>query len=69
MTDPQEKRIRIGHTFIDVFRDEAKSIPNAHVRVTLHKPIDARRFGAGPLKQERDKLMSEVRAALESGLR
>ncbi|MDX2035809.1 MAG: glutamine-hydrolyzing GMP synthase [Isosphaeraceae bacterium] len=29
VTDPQEKRIRIGHTFIDVFRDEAKSIPNA----------------------------------------
>ncbi len=26
VTDPQEKRIRIGHTFIDVFRDEAKSI-------------------------------------------
>ncbi len=30
VTDPQEKRVRIGHTFIDVFRDEAKSIPNAH---------------------------------------
>ena len=29
VTDPQEKRIRIGHTFIDVFRDEAKSIDNA----------------------------------------
>lgn len=29
VTDPQEKRIRIGHTFVDVFRDEAKSIPNA----------------------------------------
>ena len=29
VTDPQEKRIKIGHTFIDVFRDEAKSIPNA----------------------------------------
>jgi GMP synthase (glutamine-hydrolysing) len=28
--DPQEKRVRIGHTFIDVFRHEAKSIPNAH---------------------------------------
>ena len=27
--DPQEKRIRIGHTFIDVFRDEAKSIDGA----------------------------------------
>jgi GMP synthase (glutamine-hydrolysing) len=29
VTDPQEKRVRIGHTFIDVFRDEAKSIPAA----------------------------------------
>src|SRR5262249_4088834 len=30
VTDPQEKRVRIGHTFIDVFRAEAKSIPAAH---------------------------------------
>ena len=29
VSDPQEKRIRIGHTFVDVFRDEARSIPNA----------------------------------------
>jgi GMP synthase (glutamine-hydrolysing) len=29
VADPQEKRVRIGHTFIDVFRHEAKSIPNA----------------------------------------
>jgi GMP synthase (glutamine-hydrolysing) len=29
VVDPQEKRIRIGHTFIDVFRDEAKSIEGA----------------------------------------
>ena len=29
MEDPQEKRVRIGHTFVDVFRDEARSIPNA----------------------------------------
>jgi GMP synthase (glutamine-hydrolysing) len=29
VTEPQEKRVRIGHTFIDVFRDEARSIPNA----------------------------------------
>lgn len=29
VADPQEKRVRIGHTFIDVFRDEAKSIPRA----------------------------------------
>ncbi|MBX6312739.1 MAG: glutamine-hydrolyzing GMP synthase [Isosphaeraceae bacterium] len=29
VTDPQEKRVRIGHTFIEVFREEAKSIPGA----------------------------------------
>jgi GMP synthase (glutamine-hydrolysing) len=29
VTDPQEKRRRIGHTFIDVFRDAARSIPGA----------------------------------------
>ncbi len=29
MTDPQEKRRRIGHVFIDVFREEARSIPGA----------------------------------------
>jgi GMP synthase (glutamine-hydrolysing) len=29
VVDPQEKRIRIGHTFVDVFRDEARSIPGA----------------------------------------
>lgn len=27
--DPQEKRIRIGHTFIEIFRNEAKSIDRA----------------------------------------
>jgi GMP synthase (glutamine-hydrolysing) len=29
VTDPQEKRVKIGHTFIDVFKHEALSIPNA----------------------------------------
>jgi GMP synthase (glutamine-hydrolysing) len=29
VADPQEKRVRIGHTFIDVFRDEARSIRGA----------------------------------------
>ena len=29
VSDPQEKRRIIGHTFIDVFRDEARKIPNA----------------------------------------
>ncbi len=30
VADPQEKRRRIGHVFIDVFRDEARRIPGAH---------------------------------------
>ena len=30
VTDPQQKRTIIGHEFIDVFRDEAKTIKNAH---------------------------------------
>jgi GMP synthase (glutamine-hydrolysing) len=30
ITDPQEKRRIIGHVFIDVFRDEARHIENAH---------------------------------------
>lgn len=29
VTDPQEKRRRIGHLFIDVFKQEARSIPDA----------------------------------------
>jgi GMP synthase (glutamine-hydrolysing) len=29
VVDPQEKRVRIGHTFVDVFRDEARSISGA----------------------------------------
>jgi len=30
VTDPQQKRIRIGHEFIEVFRSEAKKFPKAH---------------------------------------
>ncbi|GIW86537.1 MAG: GMP synthase [glutamine-hydrolyzing] [Isosphaeraceae bacterium] len=29
VVDPQEKRVRIGHTFIEVFQQAARSIPNA----------------------------------------
>jgi GMP synthase (glutamine-hydrolysing) len=29
VVDPEEKRRRIGHVFVDVFRDEAKSVPGA----------------------------------------
>ena len=30
VVDPQEKRVRIGHVFVDVFREEAQSIAGAH---------------------------------------
>jgi GMP synthase (glutamine-hydrolysing) len=30
VVDPQEKRRRIGHVFVEVFRNEARSIPGAH---------------------------------------
>jgi len=30
VSDPQEKRRIIGHVFIDVFKDEARRIPDAH---------------------------------------
>ncbi|HVP13134.1 MAG TPA: glutamine-hydrolyzing GMP synthase [Phycisphaerae bacterium] len=30
VTDPQQKRIRIGHEFIEVFKEEARRTPNAH---------------------------------------
>ena len=30
VTDPQEKRRRVGHEFIEVFKDEAAGISNAH---------------------------------------
>lgn len=30
VSEPQEKRIRIGHEFIEVFKEEAKRIPRAH---------------------------------------
>jgi GMP synthase (glutamine-hydrolysing) len=28
--EPREKRIRIGHEFVEVFKDQARSVPNAH---------------------------------------
>ena len=42
-----------------------RSIAGARVRVTIHAPIDATIFPPG--KQGREKLMSEVRAAIDSG--
>ena len=43
-----------------------RSIPGAHVKITFHKTIDATRFSKG--KAGREKLMEEVRAAIESAL-
>ncbi len=45
-----------------------RSMHGAHVRVTIHPPIDARGY-AEIGKKGRDKLMADVRATLESGLR
>ena len=48
IVDPQEKRIRIGHTFIDVFREEAKSIEGAHFLAQGTLYPDVIESGAGP---------------------
>jgi 1-acyl-sn-glycerol-3-phosphate acyltransferase len=44
-----------------------RSRANAHVRVTIHPPIDAKEY-APRGKAGREALMTDVRAALESGL-
>ena len=48
VTDPQEKRVRIGHTFIDVFRDEAKSIDDARFLAQGTLYPDVIESGGGP---------------------
>jgi 1-acyl-sn-glycerol-3-phosphate acyltransferase len=45
-----------------------RTMPNAHVRVTIHPPLDAKAYAARGLKEGRESLMKDVRAALESGL-
>jgi 1-acyl-sn-glycerol-3-phosphate acyltransferase len=45
-----------------------RSMAHAHVRATIHAPIDASAYAAKGLKKGRDDLMRDVRAALESGL-
>lgn len=45
-----------------------RSRANAHVRVTIHPPLDAKVYAARGLKEGREALMNDVRAALESGL-
>jgi GMP synthase (glutamine-hydrolysing) len=51
VTDPQEKRKRIGHVFIDVFKEEAKSIKDARflAQGTLYPDvIESGGAGDGP---------------------
>ncbi len=48
VVDPQEKRKIIGRVFIDVFRDEAKSIPNAHYLAQGTLYPDVIESGANP---------------------
>ena len=45
-----------------------RSSTHAHVRVTIHPPIDAREYAGKGLKVGREALMKDLRAALESGL-
>jgi len=46
----------------------ARSSTNAHLRVTIHEPIDASEYAKRGMKEGREALMKTVRAALESGL-
>ena len=48
VVDPQEKRKIIGRVFIDVFRDEAKSIPHAHFLAQGTLYPDVIESGANP---------------------
>jgi 1-acyl-sn-glycerol-3-phosphate acyltransferase len=45
-----------------------RSRAHAHVKVTIHRPLDAKDYAARGPKAGREALMSDVRAALESGL-
>jgi 1-acyl-sn-glycerol-3-phosphate acyltransferase len=46
----------------------ARSRKGAHVTVTLHPPLDARLYAVKGMKEGREALMKDVRAALASGL-
>ncbi len=51
VVDPEEKRMRIGHEFIDVFRDKAKSLPGVRflAQGTLYPDvIESRSAFGGP---------------------
>ncbi|MBL8817089.1 MAG: glutamine-hydrolyzing GMP synthase [Planctomyces sp.] len=48
VSDPQQKRKIIGRVFIEVFRDEAKSIPNAHYLAQGTLYPDVIESGANP---------------------
>jgi len=68
-----EAGLRILPITLDGTRDilpakGTRSMSGAHVRAVIHAPIDARVYGAKG-KSARDALMTDVRAALESGFR
>jgi len=46
----------------------ARSSTHAHIRATIHRPIDAKEYAMQGMKAGREALMRDVRAALESGL-
>ena len=48
VTDPQEKRRRIGHAFIECFKDEAAKIPDAHFLAQGTLYPDVIESGAAP---------------------
>ena len=48
ITDPQEKRIRIGHAFIDCFRAEAEKVEDAHFLAQGTLYPDVIESGAAP---------------------
>ena len=57
ISDPQEKRRRIGHVFIDVFKDEARRIEDAHflAQGTLYPDvIESGGAADGPAAQHQD---------------
>ncbi|MFQ5494117.1 MAG: glutamine-hydrolyzing GMP synthase [Phycisphaerae bacterium] len=48
VTDPQKKRVIIGHTFIDVFREHARQVPNARFLAQGTLYPDVIESGHGP---------------------
>ena len=54
VVDPQEKRVRIGHVFVDVFREEARSIAGARFLAQGTLYPDVIESGGAPDGPDRD---------------